>query len=135
MIAAGGYNHSQEIGGEQHNMTEQNWTEQEKQELGTQTETVYEKLPALKLVENEITELTIDFSQKFETYKTTDMKGQEVTKAIVPVFHKGERKNWWLNKKNPIYRELLTAAGTQTTISVKVCQIGSRKDTKYQLLK
>jgi hypothetical protein len=115
-------------------MTEQNitsWIEQEKQELGTQTETVFEKLPALKLQENKLTEVSIDFSEKFKTYEAVGMKGEPVKKAIIPVSVAGTKMNWWLNKKNPTYRELLDKAAGKTTLIVKIMQTGNQANTKY----
>jgi len=119
-------------------MTEQNlqnWTEQEKQELGTQAETVFEKLPALKLEEKKITEIAIDFMEKFKTYEALDMKNQPIKKAIIPVSVAGVKMNWWLNKKNPVYRELLDLANGKTTLIVKVMQTGNKQNTKYILIK
>lgn len=121
--------------GDKQNMTNQNWTEQEKAELGTQTETVFEKLPSLKLEENKITELSIDLMEKFKTYEATDMKGQPVKKAIIPVLCNGVKMNWWLNKKNPVYREILDMAAGKTTLIIKVVQTGNKQTTKYAILK
>lgn len=121
-------------------MTEQNtkiqdWTEQEKKELGVQTDTIFEKLPALKLEENKVTEITIDFSEKFKTYDSTNLKGEPIKKAIIPVLSDGIRMNWWLNKKNPMYRELLEAGEGKNTIIVKIMQTGTKQNTKYILVK
>ena len=117
------------------NTTGQEWIEQEKAELGTPTETIFEKLPALKFQENKITEITVDFSKKFDTYDTVDMKQNPVKKAIIPVLHEGQRKNWWLNKKNPIYRELLELGKVSKTVIVKIVQTGTQQNTKYAILK
>ena len=113
----------------------ENWIEQEKNELGTQTETVFEKIPALKLEENKIVEITIDFSRKFDVWQTQDFKGNPVKKAIIPVLHDGIKKNFWLNKKNPLYRELLDLGIEKKTVIVKLLQIGSQAKTKYMLVK
>lgn len=121
----------------EHNITEnitgQDWIAEEKAALGTQTQ--FEKLPALKLVENEVTEITIDCSKKWEVYNTTDRKDLPVVKAIIPVLHNSERKNFWLNKKNPLYRQLLDVCTGKTTIIVKIMQTGTQADTKYILVK
>jgi len=111
--------------------TEQTWIEKEKEELGTHTEMVYEKLPALKFEENKITEFTVDLTEKFQTYETTNMKNEPVTKAIIPVLHNAEKKNLWLNKKNPLYREILDRGTGKTTIIMKVMQTGNKQNTKY----
>ena len=121
-------------------MTEQNitsWIEKEKQELGAQTETVFERLPALKLAENVITEITIDFSNKFQVYADKDMKGNPVTKAIIPVLEAGVKKNWWLNKKNPAYRQLLDLGkeARNGALIVKILRTGQQANTKYVIVK
>lgn len=119
-------------------MTEQNmtnWVQEEKAELGTPIETVFEKLPALKLLENKVTEITIDFSKKFDVWNTIDLKGNPVKKAIIPVMHNGIKMNFWLNKKNPIYRELLEMAEGKTELTVKVMATGQKEKTKYIVVK
>ena len=118
-------------------MTEQNisdWIKQEQEELGTQEERVFEKLPALKLQENKVTEIVVDFSKKFEKYETTNMKNEKVTKAIIPVTLAGVKHNFWLNKKNPVYRELLKLGEGKTSVTVKIMQTGNKENTKYILV-
>lgn len=70
-------------------------------------------------------------SGKFQTYETTNMKNEPVTKAIIPVLQNGEKKNLWLNKKNPLYREILDRGTGKTTIIMKVMQTGNQQNTKY----
>lgn len=117
------------------NQTNQNWIEQEKNELGAQSEGVFDKLPSLKLKENEITEIEIDLSEKFRVYETTNLKNQPITKAIMPVMYKGERHNWWLNKRNPIYREILDLGAGKAKLTIKVMQTGTKQNTKYIIVK
>lgn len=115
-------------------MTEQtaNWIDEETKIMGSGF--VGEKLPALKLEQGKITTLTIDFTKPFETYHTTNVKGQEVVKAIIPVVHNKENKVFWLNKRNPLYRELLNE-GKKGITTFKITQTGTQADTKYQILK
>lgn len=117
------------------NMTEQTktWQEQEKEALGTSQGNI-ERLPALKLVENTITEIVIDVSKPFSSYDTTDMKGQKVVKAIIPVVHNGDKKNWWLNKKNPTYRQILDLSAGKQQLTIKLMQVGSQAATKYVVI-
>jgi hypothetical protein len=108
-----------------------NWLEEE---LATQTShTEYEELPSLKLTPNVVTEITIDFAKPFEQWNG-EQNGKMITKKIVPVSVNGTRMNWWLNVKNPIYRDVLQAgkAGSKT---IKVLQTGSQANTKYVLVK
>lgn len=107
-----------------------NWKQQELEEMGAHEESVYEKLPALKLVENVPTEIVVDFSKKFEKYETTNEKGK-VVKAIIPVEVKGVKHNFWLNKKNPLYRELLKRGENLEKLKLTLMQVGNQKNTKY----
>lgn len=111
------------------NEQEQNWIEQEQKELPTQEEFI--KLPALKLEENKVAELEINFSNPFSTWTDPETKKK---KAIIPVLHEGVNKNWWLNKANPIYRELL-ALGKANQNKIKILQTGTQNKTKYILVK
>ena len=45
-----------------------------------------------------------------------------------------EAKIWWLNKKNPIYREII-AAGKSGIKEFQVIQTGKDKNTKYAIIK
>lgn len=121
-------------------MTEQNtpgqdWKEQEIGELGAKTEGVFEKLPALKFEENKVTELTLDLSQKPDTYDTVDQKSNPVKKAILKVLCNGQKMNWWLNKKNPIYREILELGKGKANLMLKIMQVGKGATTKYLIVK
>lgn len=93
-----------------------------------------ERLPALKLEQGKITEIKVDFSRAFDKWRTTNNKGVEIVKAIIPVTIKGEKMIWWLNTKNPVYREILKE-GKEENDTFKVIQIGSQADTKYQVVK
>ena len=114
-------------------MTEQqtNWLDEEAKQF-TSTAT-YEELPSLKLQPNVIAELTIDFSVPFQTW-TGENNGKTVTKKIIPVVLAGQRMVWWLNTKNPIYKEIITA-GRNGTKQFKVLQTGTQQNTKYVLVK
>jgi hypothetical protein len=113
--------------------TLQDWTDSEMKELSNNP-TNYEKRPALKLEENKLTEIVIDVSKPFEKYNTTNKKGDAVIKAIIPVLHNGEKKYWWLNKKNPTYREIVTMAKGKTSVVLKVIQTGKQENTKYAIV-
>jgi hypothetical protein len=114
-------------------MTEQqtNWLEEESKQF-TSTAT-YEELPSLKLQPNVIADLTIDFSKPFQVW-TGENNGKTVTKKIIPVVLAGQRMVWWLNTKNPIYKEIITA-GKNGVTQFKVLQTGTQQSTKYVLVK
>ena len=107
------------------------WLAKEEEELNKQTNFDGEKLPSLQFEENKITKFTIDFSAPFPEWEDTVNKA---TKAIIPVT-KGEVKlNLWLNKKNPLYKDLIHA-GKEGQKDFAVMQIGNKANTKYNLVK
>lgn len=112
-------------------MTEQqtnttNWLDEEKK--NTTSSPAGERLPTLKLETGKITRFTVDFSNPF--YKWKD---GEVTKAIIPVTHKGEKKNIWLNTKNPLYHSIIES-GIKGQKEFAVSTVGSQKDTRYTIV-
>lgn len=111
--------------------TNDNWIDGELNEFKTPTD--YEQLPPLKLTPNVVTEITIDFSKPFEKWDG-ESNGKPITKKIIPVVVNVVKMHWWLNVKNPIYKEvLLVGKNNQTTI--KIMQTGTKQDTKYILVK
>ena len=108
------------------------WLDEEAKNLTTPKD--YEKLPSLKLVPNVVTEVTIDFSKPFDTWVGNDQKGQPITKKIIPVVLNGTKLVWWLNVKNPMYREVITI-GQKGQTNIKVLQTGTAANTKYVLVK
>ena len=113
-------------------MTEEinNWLEDEAQTLNEQKAFDGEKLPALQFEENKIVKFKVDFSEKFNVYNDTENK---VIKAIIPVEHNGEKKILWLNKKNPLYSELILK-GKEGISEFSVIQVGNKANTKYNLV-
>ena len=114
-------------------MTEQQktWLDEEAKQFANTT--TFEELPSLKLQPNVIAELTIDFSKPFQEWKG-EQGDKTITKKIVPVTLAGQRLNWWLNVKNPVYKELIHAGQSGTT-QFKVLQTGTQANTKYVLVK
>ena len=117
-------------------MTQQtipNWINEEAQKLTQPRQ--YEELPALKLQPNVVAEFDVDISKPFDDWKEKDDKGAVLThKKIIPVVVAGTRMHWWVNTKNPIYRELISAIASGQT-HFKVLQTGTKKDTRYNLVK
>ena len=108
-----------------------NWLSEEVETLTTHVD--YEELPSLKLTPNVVTEITIDFSKPFEKWEGEN-SGKAITKKIIPVSVNGVRMNWWLNVKNPVYKEIIIA-GTNNQNVVKILQTGTQQNTKYVLVK
>ena len=110
-------------------MTEsQSWLDKELE--GQNVPAPYEKRPALKLQPNKVVEIEIDFSNPF--YKWED-KIHKSVKAIIPIKFNGENMNFWLNTKNPLYRQICEK-GKAGLNKIKVVQTGSQADTKYNLV-
>lgn len=109
-------------------MEKQNWLDEESKNLNTNTN-FGEKLPTLKLEAGKVTKFTIDFSQPFNKYTNTD----GTIKAIIPTMHKGEKKNLWLNIKNPLYGQIIQA-GKRGQVEFSISTTGSQKDTRYTIV-
>jgi hypothetical protein len=90
-----------------------------------------EKLPVLKFEERKITEFKVDFSSKFEEYPDKFKEGG--VRVKIPVEHLGHKKVLWLNKRNPLLRDIIKKAAEGKT-DFKVIQTGTKKDTKYSIL-
>lgn len=115
------------------NETQTNWISEELKKLATPTQ--YEELPSLKLTPNVVAEVEVDSSKPFQEWKEKDEKGQVITtKKIIPVIVSGARLNWWLNVKNPIYREIIEAISLGQN-KFKILQTGTKKETRYNLVK
>jgi len=108
---------------------ETSWIDEELKDLTTPNSN-YEKLESLKLEAGKIVKFTIDFSNPFDKWQ--DPKNGTI-KAIIPVTHKEVKKNFWLNIKNPLYRELCER-GKKGETTFAVSTNGSQKDTKYSIV-
>lgn len=94
-----------------------------------------EQLPSLKFEENKIVEFKVDFSEPFAEWRDHDLtNNKQVIKKIIPVYHFGEKKNLWLNVKNPLYSEIVSLGCNGQDI-FKVIQTGNQAETKYSLVK
>ncbi|MCM8786846.1 MAG: hypothetical protein NC935_02200 [Candidatus Omnitrophica bacterium] len=104
------------------------WLEEEAKAIQTK-EISNELPPSLKLESGKVYKFKVDFSEKFNFW--TSPEG--IIKAIIPVEHKGEKKTLWLNKRNPLYREIVTR-GLNGQNEFVVSVTGIQKDTKYTLV-
>ena len=106
----------------------QNWLQEEVENL---QETTFDgdHKPALKLEENKVVTMTIDFSEPFQKWNDTE---NAVVKKIIPVTVGAVDFVWWLNVRNPIYAEIIKR-GAEGQTTFKVIQTGSQKNTKYSL--
>lgn len=93
-----------------------------------------ERLPSLKLEQKKVTQITIDFSKPFEKWDG-DYQGKKITKAIIPCTVTGDatRYNFWLNKKNPLFAQLIRS-GREGKTTFKIIATGTQTDTRYNIV-
>ena len=116
---------------EQTSQTITNWLDEESK-TSTHTGEDFEKLPTLKLESGKVTKFIVDFSQPFKKWTKTE-NGKTTTKAIIPVTHKTEKKNIWLNTNNPLYGQIIDA-GKKGVKEFRVSTTGTQNSTRYQLV-
>jgi len=105
-----------------------------KQEAETLKESAFdgERKPALKLEENKLVTMTIDFAEPFQKWEDNS-DGKSTVKKIIPVKVGEVELVWWLNVKNPIYGEIIKKGAEGQTV-FKVMQTGIQDKTKYNLV-
>jgi len=106
------------------------WLKQEAEQINVHDD--YDELPSLQFEENKIITFDVDFSNPFNKW-AGKQGNKEVMKAIIPVTEKGEKKNLWLNVKNPLYGDIVKR-GANGQINFKVMQVGNKADTKYNIV-
>src|SRR3989344_4806647 len=109
-----------------------NWIKEEQDTLKA-NKPDYEEIPSLKFAEKEKAIIKIDITKRFSTWEGLDSKGKGMIKKILPCFVKGQRMNWWLNVKNPIYAEILEACSEGKNV-LTIMQIGSQDKTRYVII-
>jgi len=99
-------------------MNEQkNWLQKEAEELkGSSFDG--ERKPSLKLEENKITTVEIDFSEPFQKWVDHE---SNVVKKIIPCKVGTDEFVFWLNTRNPLYAQIVEkAAEGQTTLKKEI---------------
>jgi hypothetical protein len=91
-----------------------------------------ERLPSVKFETGKILTLEIDATAPFKKWHGK-MGDKDITKAVIPCVVNGERRNLWMNIRNPTYREIVNKVKDGTT-TIKMTMTGSQADTRYQLL-
>lgn len=107
------------------------WLDEESQQINSNTD-FGEKLPALKLETGKVTKFVVDFSQPFKKWTKIE-NNESKTKAIIPVYHKGEKKILWMNVQNPLYQQLIEL-GKKGQVEFSVSTTGTQKETRYTLV-
>jgi len=115
---------------EQQNINK-NWLEEEADALNSSASSSFdgEMLPALKLEEKKITEIEIDFNKSFDEWKSPE----GAIKKIIPILHNGEKKVFWINVRNPVYKEIIQK-GRNGQTKFKILRTGQQKNTRYNLV-
>ena len=104
-----------------------NWLDEEAAKL-EQAKKEFSNLPeGLVLKDGTLVEIEVDFSKKFEDWHDEE---NAVMKSLIPITEKGVKKTWWLNKKNPIYHDLIKR-GKEGQTKFKISTSGKAKQTRY----
>lgn len=107
----------------------QQYLKDEQTKLNTNSSNNKERLPALKLETGKITKFSIIVEKPFEEWIDAE-KG--VRKKIIQVIHNGEKKNLWLNEKNPLYKQLVDKLITGQK-DFYISTTGSQTQTRYEI--
>ena len=108
---------------------ELNWMDEELKQLNNEKQ-LTERKPAIKLEENKIYELEIDFSKPWDKWINPEDGN---IKKILPVKYAGIDSVWFLNIKNPCYRQILEL-GKKGQKKFKIIRSGIAKATRYNLV-
>lgn len=106
------------------------WLIETEEKLGEDTEFKGEKLPSLIFEEKRSTHFEIDFSEEFQEWEDNV---NHCFKAIIPITHEGVKKNWWINKKNPVYKDVIRQGRTGKT-KFEIFRTGSKQDTRFTIV-
>lgn len=107
-----------------------NWLDNETAKLESQKKEMSDLPEGLVLKAGTLVSVEVDFSKKFEEWKDEE---NNTIKAIVPVTQNGEKRTWWLNKRNPIYADLIKR-GKEGQTKFKISTIGEKKQTRYTFI-
>ena len=108
-----------------------NWLDQEVANLELNKPNTETYPEPLKLQENKITEIIVDFAKAFE--KKPNKMNSDVLQALIPVTVGNDKKMFWLSVKNPLYGQLCRAGKAGTT-KFKILRVGTQKNTRYTIV-
>lgn len=106
------------------------WILKENEQLDQKTTFTGERLPSLQFEENKIISFKVDITNPFGEYQD---KVHKCVKAMIPVESNGVRKMFWLNKSNPLYKDIIRKI-KEGQVSFKVIQTGKDALTGYNLV-
>ena len=104
------------------------WLEAESKSLEMPT---LPKQETLDFEEGKIYEIVIDFSKPFA--KVQSKYNENVTQAVVIIQHEGKEKIWWVNIRNPIYKQIVDLGKTGKN-ALKIVRTGKLKATRYNIV-
>ena len=116
---------------EETKMANVEWLNNEAKQIADQPKPANLK-PALKLEENKETIIEVDFSKSFE--KWIDPDDTSRISKIIPVKVNGTDMVWFLNVKNPTYKDIITSGAAGIT-KFRILRTGQQKNTRYIILK
>jgi hypothetical protein len=88
-----------------------------------------DRLPSMKLETGKIIKFTVLVDKPFEEYLDLE---KSIVKKIIPVLHNGDKKLLWLNKKNPLYKQLIDQILTGKR-EFYISTTGSQDSTRYEI--
>jgi len=112
------------------NTTPQNWIEEEVAKLENAKKELGNLPEGLVLKNGTLTEVEVDFSKKFEEWHDEE---NATMKAMIPVIQNGVKKTWWLNKRNPVYADVIRRGKAGQT-KFKISTTGEKKQTRYAIV-
>ena len=108
----------------------ENWINKELEIIKTEQPQTFEKKEALVLEENKIYSIEVDFSKQWDKW----INAEGLVKKIIPIRYQGKDLVFWLNTKNPLYKDLLEL-GSKGQTSFNIIRTGQKKGTRYTLAK
>lgn len=107
-----------------------NWLDDEVAKLEKAKKEMSNLPEGLVLKDGTIVEVEIDFSKKFEDWHDEE---NATIKSIIPVTQNGVKKTWWLNKRNPVYADVIRRGKAGQT-KFKISTSGKAKQTRYTIV-
>ena len=102
---------------------------QEAERLKSETPIYDDDKEIMQLEDGKITSFVIEVKEDWKKYVGDDGG----TRKIVTVIHDHKEKIWFLNTRNPLYKEIVLKL-KEGTRSFKIMRTGKRKDTRYTLV-
>lgn len=111
-------------------METQNWIKNEIETIEKQAQLNPDYAPPLIVPENKVIEMIVDASKPFHLWEDVN---NGTLKKIIPVTVAGNKLSFWVNVKNPIYKDILKACQNGKT-TIKLIRTGQQKQTRYALV-